>query len=174
MSLKSVISPKAIVLKTGMLKTGSLKTGLLAALVTAGLAVGVDAAARGPDGFGRDGMSEILAAVPLSDAQKQQIQAIHRAARAQNVSVMAQLRTLQQQMAQTMFSSGAVTEAQLLPLVQQQESLRQQLDVSRMQTAIAIRNLLTSAQLAQATAAQAQLAALHQQERTITAPSGGQ
>ena len=152
----------------------SMKNGILAAIVTAGLAVGVDAAARGPAGFGHDGMSEALAAVQLSDAQKQQIQAIHSAARMQNAPIMAQMQTLQQQMAQTLFSSGNVTEAQLLPLVQQQESLRQQLDVSRMQAAIAIRNLLTSAQLAQATAAQGQLAVLHRQERAITAPSSGQ
>ena len=148
-----------------------LKSGVLAAVVAAGLASAGAAAARGPGGYGRDGLSEALGAVQLTDAQKQQIRAIRSAARAQNAPYMAQMQALQQQMVKAMLSSGTVTEAQLLPLVQQQESLRQQLDISRMQSAVAIRNLLTGDQLAQATAAQGQLAALHQQEQAITSPS---
>ena len=87
---------------------------------------------------------------------------------------VARMHALQQQMTKTLLSSGTVTEAQLLLLVQPQESLRQRLDISRMQSAVAIRNLLTSEQLAQATVAQGQLAALHQQEHAITSPSNSQ
>lgn len=151
-----------------------LRNGMLAALVAAGLAVGVDAAARGPEEFGRNGFAEALAAVQLSDAQKQQIHAIRTTARTLNAPTAARMQALQQQMAQTLLSSGTVTEVQLMPLLQQQESLRQQLDVSRLQAAVAIRNLLTGAQLAQAATAEGQLAALHQQERAIVAPSNGQ
>ncbi len=151
-----------------------LKNSVLAAVVAAGLASAVGAAARGAEGYGRDGLSEALGAVQLTDAQKQQIHAIRSAARTQNAPYVDRMQALQQQMVRTMLSSGTVTEAQLLPLVQQQESLRQQLDIGRMQSAVAIRNLLTSEQLAQATVAQGQLAALHQQEHAITSPSNSQ
>jgi periplasmic protein CpxP/Spy len=147
------------------------KRAALVVFAAAGLAASVGASAQGWHPPGRPGLAGILSAVQLSSAQQQQIHQIMSTARTQNAPQRAQLEALQQQMQATLLSSGDVTEAQLLPLEQQQESLRQQLDVSRLQTEIAIRNVLTSAQLAQAASAQAKLAALHQQERAITQPA---
>jgi Spy/CpxP family protein refolding chaperone len=148
-----------------------IKKAALVVTVAAGLAVSVSASAQGYGPAHRAGLAGILASLQLSSAQRQQIHQILSAARTQNAPQMAQLQALRQQMQATLLSSSDVTEAQLLPLEQQQESLRQQLDSSRLQTEIAIRNVLTSAQLAQAASKQAQLAKLHQQEHAITAPS---
>ncbi len=153
----------------------SLKRTVLAISVAAGLSASASAFAqpaggRGPGG--EHGFGEVLRTVQLSSAQKQQIQQIMSAARTQNAPAWTQMKALQQQMTSTLFSTGSVTEAQLLPLEQKQEVIRQQLDVSRMQTAMAIRNVLTSAQLAQAASAQAQLSSLHEQEHAILAPTG--
>jgi Spy/CpxP family protein refolding chaperone len=148
-----------------------IKKAALVVFAAAGLAASVSASAQGWRPPGRGGLAGILSTLQLSSAQKQQIHQIMSTARAQNAPQMAQLRALQQQMQATLLSSSDVTEAQLLPLEQQQASLRQQLDISRLQTEIAIRNVLTGAQLAQAASAQAQLAKLHQQERAITQPA---
>jgi Spy/CpxP family protein refolding chaperone len=152
----------------------SLKHTVLAISITAGLASSAAALAQPAGGrwAGGGGLGEALHAVQLSSAQQQQIHQIMSAARAQNAPQLAQMKALQQQMTTTLLSSGSVTEAQLLPLEQQQESIRSQLDLSRMQTAMAIRNVLTSAQLTQAASAQAQLSALHAQEHAIVAPTG--
>ena len=108
-----------------------------------------------------------FAGAQFTAAQQTQVHAIMQAAHQQTASVRAQIQGLQQQIDTLLVSSGTVTEAQLTPLVQQQETLRQQLDASRISTEIAIRNLLTSAQLASAASTHAQLAALHQQEHAV-------
>ena len=154
----------------------STKQALLAilALSVAGAAAGPDAARAQP--AGRQGFRRILAAAQLSQPQKEQLHQILQAARARDSAGRAQMRALRLQIEQTLFSSGTVTAAQLTPLVQREEALRQQLDASRMQTALQVRGLLTPGQLAQAGRAQAQLAALREQERAITHPdaSGGE
>lgn len=158
----------------------SLKQAVLALSVavgvSGGLAAGTSAVARPGfdhmEGGQEGGLGMILHSVQLSSAQKQQIHQIMMAAHTQNAPQMAQARALQKQITTTLLASGTVTEAQLLPLEQQQESIHQQLAVSRLQTALAIRNVLTSAQLATAASMQAQLAALHQQEHAILMPAG--
>ena len=147
----------------------SFKQTLLVLSAAAGLAVSAGASAQ-PAWHG--GFREILAAAQLSTSQKQQVHQIMQAARTQNAAQYTQMRALHQQIEQTLLSSGNVTAAQLTPLVQQEEALRQQLDASRIQTALAIRNVLTPAQLTQAASAQAQLSTLHQQEHAIVHPSG--
>ncbi len=152
----------------------SLKQAVLALSVAAGLAAGTAAIARPGSGHpGGEGgsLDSILHAVQLTSAQRQQIHQIMMAAHAQNAPQMAQAAALRQQMTKTLFAPGSVTEAQLLPLEQQQESIRQQLDVSRLQTALAVRNVLTTDQLARAASIQARLEVLHQQEHAILASS---
>ncbi len=146
----------------------------LAAAVAAGLALSVDASAQnwrhgGPQGFG-----QILAAVQLSAAQKQQVHSIMSSAHAQNAPLMTQLQALRSQLEATLFSTGDVTAAQLMPMQQQLESLRAQLDASRIQTALAIRNVLTAAQLAHAASVQSQLSSLHQQEHALMIPAASE
>ena len=147
----------------------SISKALLAATLTAGLAASVGASAQGYDHGGRHGLAEVLGAVQLSSDQQQQVHGIMSAARTQSAPQRAQVQALQQQIDGAMLSPGT-TEAQILPLLQRQESLRQQLDVSRLETALAIRNVMTSSQLAKAAGVQAQLATLHQQEHAVTAP----
>ena len=142
---------------------------LLAAAVAVGVASSVGAAAQDYGHPGRQELSQVLGAVQLSGAQQQQLHAIIGAARSQSAPQRAQVRALQQQIDSALLSPGA-TEAQILPLLQQQESLRQQLDVGRIETGLAIRNIMTSSQLAKAASVQAQLAALHQQEHAVAAP----
>ena len=148
----------------------SLRKALLAVGVTAGLAASVGAAAQGYSHGGRQGLGQVLGAVQLSSDQQQQVHSIMSAARTQNAPQRAQLQALQQQIDSALLSPGT-TEAQILPLLQQQESLRQQLDVSRIETQLAVRNVMTSAQLAKAASVQAQLATLHQQEHAVAAPA---
>ncbi len=148
----------------------SPKKALLAAAVTAGLAASVGAAAQGYSHDGRHGLAQALGAAQLSGEQRQQVHGIMNAARTRNAPQRAQVQALQQQIDGAMLAPGT-TEAQILPLLQQQESLRQQLDVSRIETALAIRNVMTSSQLAKAASVQAQLATLHQQEQAVAAPA---
>ncbi len=146
----------------------SLRKALLVVGVTAGLAASVGASAQGYSHGGRQGLGQVLGAVQLGSDQQQQVHGIMSAARIQNAPQRAQIQALQQQIDSAILSPGT-TEAQILPLLQQQENLRQQLDVSRLETALAIRNVMTSAQLAKAASVQAQLATLHQQEHAIAA-----
>lgn len=146
----------------------SFKKDLLVIAAVAGLTISASAFAHpgGRDGRGSS-LGEVLHTLQLSSTQQQQVHQIMSQAHAANAPVMSQICALQQQIDKTLLASGSVTEAQLLPLVQQQETLRRQIDVVRLQSAVAVRNLLTSAQLTQAAATQAQLATLHQQEHAI-------
>ena len=145
----------------------SFEQALFALSLSAGLVASVGAAAQP---MRHDGFREILAAAQLSASQKQQVHQLLQAAHARNGTQHAQMQALHRQIEQTLFSSGDVTAAQLTPLLQQEDSLRQQLEASRIQTILSIRALLTPAQIAQASHAQAQLATLHQQEHAITHP----
>ena len=149
----------------------SLKQTLLVFSVSAGLAVSVAASAQPMRQWDQSGFRGILAAAGLSTSQEQQVRQLMQTARSQNSAQYAQLRALHQQIERTLFASGSVTAAQLTPMVQQEAALREQLEASRIQTALSIRALMTPAQLAQAASAQAQLATLHQQERAITQPA---
>lgn len=137
----------------------------------AGLAASSAAVAQGWHG-GHGGMRAIMSSLQLTSAQKQQIHTIMSDARTTNEPQMQQLASLRKQTESMMFSTGSVTAAQLAPLLAQEESIRQQLDTSRMETQLAVRAVLTSDQLAKAASTQAQLASLHDQEHALVAPTG--
>lgn len=149
----------------------SIHRMLLAATIAGGLAASVGASAQNWRHGGPEGYGQILAGVQLTAAQKQQVHAIMSGAHAQNAPVMTQIEALRSQIEADLFSTGDVTAAQLMPLQQQMESLRAQIDASRIQTALAIRTLLTTAQLARASSLQSQLSSLHQQEHALVAPA---
>jgi len=153
-------------------RRGPFTAGLAPILtLAAGLSLGMSLGASAQPAFGSygraDGFGPMFSALQLSEAQKQQIHQIMQTARAQNQPQMTQMRSLQQQMRSTLFSTGDVTAATLAPIEQQIESLRQQLDANRLQTALQIRSVLTTTQLARAASLQSQLSSLHQQERTL-------
>ena len=147
--------------------TMQINRTLFAACVAAALASSVGAVAQP---WRSGGSREILRAAQLTPAQQVQLHQIMHGARLQNAPALAQMQALRQQIQAMMFSTGDVSAAQITPLEGQLETLRQQLDASRIQTGLAVRALLTTAQLARAASVQAQLATLHQQEQAIAAP----
>ncbi len=138
------------------------------ALATAGLLTAGAANAQ-PEHHGawhHDGM-EILHGLDLTDAQKSEVHKIMQANWSHMKPVMQQARTLHEQIVTKLTGTDAVTQADLTPLVQQEEQLRSQLDTARVTTALQIRGLLTPAQLAKAASTHQQLEALHEQERAL-------
>lgn len=114
----------------------------------------------------------LLDGVTLTDDQKTRLQALMKAGREDRGSLHEQLHAVREKIDSTLLSSGDVTAAMLAPLVQQQEALMQQLDAKQLSDEIAIRNMLTAAQIAQASSAHAQLVSLHAQERALHQSQG--
>ncbi len=142
-------------------------------LTLAGLLLGcaaIGAQARGPGGWGA--ADHVFASVPFTAAQQQQVDAIMQASRTQTAPLRAQMRSLAEQISALLLSPGNVTEVQLAPLVQQREAVRQQLDAQAVDDQLAVRALLSGAQLAQAASIQAQLSSLRDQEHAIRASAG--
>ena len=133
---------------------GALGAGLAPAMAQHG----------GPGGWHHG--SPLLEGVALTDAQKTQLHALMKSEHGPG-SLSAQLRAVHGQIDSAILSSGTVSEASLQPLVQQETSLMQQLEAQRISNALAIRNMLTPAQLATASTTHAQMEALHQQEHAL-------
>ena len=152
-----------------MMRINNRRTALFA------LALGVSAIAGahaqgwgGPHGGHR--MFGLLDGVTLSDAQKAQIHSDLKAGFTAARTTMQSLHALDDQITAMMTSSGSVSAASVMPLIEQQETLRSQLDQERVAVALQVRSVLTASQLAQAAAAHSQLEALHQQEMAIENP----
>jgi Spy/CpxP family protein refolding chaperone len=144
----------------------TFKHMLVAAVAACALSAGAAVAAPHGGWGGGEGM-ELLHSVTLTDAQKEQAHTIEKAAWASSRPIMEQLRSVHEQRATAMLSSGAVTAEALQPMVAQEETLRAQLDTIRLNTELQIRALLTPEQLAQAAATHAKLSALHEQEHAV-------
>ena len=145
------------------------KKMLVAALCAAVVPFAALAAPGGHGGHhGRHGGEfGFLQGVTLTPEQKTQIQQITHASWTTAKPLVQQLRTDRQQISDLLANGGAVTAAQLTPIQQQAEQVRQQLDSQRLATALQIRALLTPAQLTQSAQMHQQLASLHQQERAV-------
>ncbi len=141
----------------------------IAAVASLGLASGADAQGW-HHGRGDGGMIAIAHKLDLSSQQRQEIHALLAQDRQSTEATRAQLRSVSEQMRTEMFSTGSVTSAQLVPLLQQQEQLRATLDQSRLTTMLAVRAILTPSQLQQASSLHADLASLHAQEHALLAP----
>jgi len=128
---------------------------------------GVAVAQPGPGFHHGGGEMGFLHGVTLTDAQKAQMQAIHKAGWAQMKSIMTQMRSVHEQIATKMLAPGDVTAESLSPLVAQEESLRQQMDSMHLSQTLQMRAILTPAQLAQAASMHAKLEALHAQEHAV-------
>ena len=118
----------------------------------------------GPGGWHHG--SPLLEGVTLTDDQKTKVHALMKAEHGPG-SLFAQLRAVHEQIDTAVLGSGAVSEASLQPLVQQETALMQQLEAQRISNELAIRNMLTPAQLATASSTHAQMEALHQQEHAL-------
>lgn len=150
----------------------TVKTFFAAALVGA-LGVGMTTAASaqpGPGGW--HGGGALLDGITLTSDQQTAIHALMQAGHQQMQGLHTQLHSIHEQIDTMLLSSGTVTAAMLAPLVEQQESLMQQVDAKHVSDEIAIRNLLTTDQLAKASTTHAQLVALHDQEHALKASNG--
>ena len=141
---------------------GALGAGMASALAQHG--------PGGPGGWHHG--SPFLEGVTLTEDQKTKLHTMMKAER-QNNNLFEQMHAVHQQIDSAIFSSANVSEATLQPLLQQETSLMQQMEVQRVTNELAIRNMLTADQLATASATHAKLAALHQQEHALMKSSDG-
>ncbi len=121
----------------------------------------------GPMGHG---YLEFLRGVTLTEAQKSRIHDIEKAGWTQMKANFEQMRAVHDQIMSQLASTGAVSKDQIDSLVRQEAKLRGQADVARMQQVLAVRNVLTQEQLAQAASVYQQMAALRAHEHALTAP----
>lgn len=133
-------------------------------IASAGAAVAQPGHGGGPGGWHHDGL---LDGVTLTDTQKTKVHALMKAEHQDSKSLRDQLHAVHEQIETTLLSAGDVTEATIAPLEQQEASLMQQLGAKHVASEIAVRNLLTSDQIAKAASIHAQLTALHDQEHAL-------
>jgi Spy/CpxP family protein refolding chaperone len=139
-------------------------------MMAAGVALAVSGVALAqPMGgeFHHGGGMEFLHGLNLTDAQKAQMQQIHKAGWAQMKSIMTQMRSVHEQIVNRMLAAGDVTAEDLAPLVTQEESLRNQMDNLHLSQTLQMRSVLTREQLAQAAATHTKIEALHAQEHAV-------
>jgi protein CpxP len=100
-------------------------------------------------------------------AQIRQIMANHRTTFR---DLLSQLRASQDQMANKLFSTARLQEADLAPDVQQISQLRNQLAEEGLRVVLQIRGVLTPEQLAKASHLKSQMESLHNQIRSLWEP----
>ncbi len=138
-------------------------------LTTAMIAFSGMALAQGWHGEHHHG-DELFRTADLTDAQKTQMKTIEQAGWAQAKPAMEQVRTIHEQIVARLLAPGSVSEADLAPLVTQEEQLRNQLDQIRLNSGLQMRAVLTPEQLANAASKHEQLVSLHEQERAVVEP----
>ncbi len=114
----------------------------------------------------------LLRTANLTDAQKTQIHAIFQARRASRKAEYQQLKSAKQAIAAKFTSTGAVAAADLSGSVSTITQLQGQMTNEQIQDAIAIRNVLTPAQLAQISATKAKLDQIHAEMKALWAQAG--
>ena len=139
-------------------------------LTTAVIAFSGAAFAQGYHGGGHHG-DDLFHGISLNDAQKTQMKSIEQAGWAQAKPTMEQVRAIHEQIVARMLAPGNVSEADLAPLVTQEEQLRTQLDQLKLSTGLQMRAVLTASQLADAATKHTQLVSLHEQERAVVDPA---
>lgn len=109
----------------------------------------------------------LLKAANLTADQKTQVQQIMANHRASFHELFSQLRASQDQMADKLFSTGRLQEADLAPHVQQISQLRNQLAEEGLRVVLEIRSVLKPEQLAKASQLKSQMKSLHSQMRSL-------
>jgi len=151
----------------------------VAALVAVGatgfLAANADmpGAAGGHWGHGRGdrlGFELYLRQLDLNETQRGQIKSILEQQRSASAPLFKQLQSEKANLSGLFFTPGALQASDLSAEVQKLAGIQQQLLEQRIQTAVAIRNVLTPGQLAHAAQLKAQIDALHQQMHNLLAP----
>ena len=114
----------------------------------------------------------LLKTANLTDAQKTQIHAIFQARHASRKAEFQQLKAAKEAIAAKYTSTGTVAAADLSGSVSTITQLQSQMTNERIQDAIAIRNVLTPAQLAQISATKAKLDSIHAEMKALWAQAG--
>jgi len=114
----------------------------------------------------------LLKSANLTAAQQQQVRLILNADRAKMEGIHKQLFALHEQISAKLFGTGAVTSADLKPLVQQASRLESELNQAMADTAIAIRNVLTQDQIKRLAEVQQKLHSLHAQMQGLMGHAG--
>ena len=108
----------------------------------------------------------------LTDAQKQQIHTIFESRRTARKAEIEQLKTAKEAIAAKFTSTGSVATSDLSVPVSTITQLQAQMTNEQIQDAVAIRNVLTPAQLAQISATKAKLDSIHAEMKALWAQSG--
>ena len=114
----------------------------------------------------------LLKTANLTDAQKTQIHAIFQARHASRKAEFQQLKAAKEAIAAKYTSTGTVAAADLSGSVSTITQLQAQMTNEQVQDAIAIRNVLTPAQLAQISATKAKLDSIHAEMKALWAQAG--
>src|ERR1700685_3424616 len=114
----------------------------------------------------------LLRTANLTDAQKEQIHAIFKARRESRKAEYAQLKAAKEAIAAKFTSTGTVATIDLSVPVSTITQLHDQMTNEKIQDAVAIRNVLTPAQLAQISATKAKLDSIHAEMKALWAQSG--
>ena len=146
--------------------------GLTASTLALALAVGSPALAHGgPDGGrGRGGFGDaarVLHALDLSADQKQQIRDIVSQHRATMAPLLRTQRQAEQAIADRLFSTSTVSQGDLDGLAQQAMQAKTAVAQERLAIALAVRNVLTPAQMTKAASIHDGLKQLHTQARQL-------
>jgi Spy/CpxP family protein refolding chaperone len=114
----------------------------------------------------------LLRTANLTDAQKQQIHTIFENRRAARKAEFQQLKAAKEAIAAKFLSTGTVAASDLSSSVSTITQIHDQMTNERIQDAIAIRNVLTPAQLAQISATKAKLDQIHSEMKALWAQAG--
>jgi Spy/CpxP family protein refolding chaperone len=115
----------------------------------------------------------LLKTANLTDAQKQQIHQIMKTRWASRKAEYQQLKAAKEAIATKYASTGTVAASDLSSSVSTITQIQDQMTNEQIQDAIAIRNLLTPAQLTQISATKAKLDQIHAEMHALFAQSGG-
>jgi Spy/CpxP family protein refolding chaperone len=114
----------------------------------------------------------LLKTANLTDAQKTQIHQIFESRRTAREAEHTQLKAIKDQIAAKYTSPGAVAASDLSGPVQQLTQLQDQMTNEQIQDAIAVRNVLTPAQLQQISQTKTKLDQIHAEMHALFAQSG--
>lgn len=112
----------------------------------------------------------LLKTADLTPAQRGQVRDILKSERAQMMSVHREFQAVHEQIAAKLLAPGAVTAADLEPLAQKAFRSQKQIDQNMIDTAVAIRNILTPEQLARVSDVHRKLESLHSQIQSLMGP----
>ena len=115
----------------------------------------------------------LLRGANLTADQKTQVKQIMANHRATFQNLFSQLRTVQDQISSKLFSTGAVSESDVMPQLQQVTALRSQLAEEGLRVALEIRNILTPDQLNKAAQLKTQMQSLRNQMKNLMTPQPG-